>query len=195
MTDDYSNDHGYKIVVLGDSAAGKTSLIMRYTRNLFDQSVTTTIGASFVTKKIVHMKNEVCFRLWDTAGQERYRSVIPVYCRGASAVIIVFDSTIENFAEPIQHWVDFAKNNADEGTKIYVVGNKIDLRPEETFESISEYLESENLKLFPVSALSGVGIDRLFTEIANDVCRCTNLPQDEFVSMIKETNPSRKACC
>lgn len=79
----------FKIVVIGDSGAGKTSVIYRYAKNFFDPSYGTTIGTSFIVKKL--NEYNATLNIWDTAGQERYRSMVPMYCHGASAILIIFD--------------------------------------------------------------------------------------------------------
>lgn len=83
-------EESYKIVVLGDSGAGKTSVILRYAKECFQPRYSTTIGASVIIKTLPEYNN-ASLKIWDTAGQERYRSLVPMCCHGADAILIIFD--------------------------------------------------------------------------------------------------------
>ena len=82
-----------KLVLLGDSAVGKSSIVSRYIRKEFNEFQEPTIGASFLTSTVEFENNKVKFEVWDTAGQERYRSLAPMYYRGATTAMVVYDIT------------------------------------------------------------------------------------------------------
>ncbi|GJJ07580.1 hypothetical protein Clacol_001783 [Clathrus columnatus] len=121
-----------KVVLMGNTGAewmgrvfsarvGKTSLLQRYTRNTFDPVTTlSTTGALFVTKK-------VRLQLWDTAGQERFRSMAPMYYRGAHAALLLYDITNLSSFEDVKGWLEELKKNAATDLIIYIVGSKADL--------------------------------------------------------------------
>ncbi|KAK8900358.1 hypothetical protein M9Y10_002685 [Tritrichomonas musculus] len=98
----------FKIVVIGDSGAGKTSVIFRYAKDFFDPSYGTTIGTSFIVKKLTDY--HATLNIWDTAGQERYRSMVPMYCHGASAILIVFDVSSQSNSSASE-FGDFINSN------------------------------------------------------------------------------------
>lgn len=83
----------YKLVLLGDSAVGKSSLVLRFVRGQFFEYQESTIGAAFLTQTVALNDTTVKFEIWDTAGQERYHSLAPMYYRGAAAAIVVYDIT------------------------------------------------------------------------------------------------------
>jgi small GTP-binding protein len=83
----------YKLVLLGDSAVGKSSLVLRFVRGQFFEYQESTIGAAFLTQTVALNETTVKFEIWDTAGQERYHSLAPMYYRGAAAAIVVYDIT------------------------------------------------------------------------------------------------------
>jgi GTPase SAR1 family protein len=83
----------FKLVLLGDSAVGKSSLVLRFVRGQFFEYQESTIGAAFLTQTVALNDTTVKFEIWDTAGQERYHSLAPMYYRGAAAAIVVYDIT------------------------------------------------------------------------------------------------------
>ncbi|KAI0081852.1 hypothetical protein K474DRAFT_1153653 [Panus rudis PR-1116 ss-1] len=117
-----------KIVIMGNTGVGKTSLLQRYTQNKFDpKNTTSTTGALFVTKKVYVDGIRVRLQLWDTAGQERFRSMAPMYYRGAHAALLLYDITNSATFEDVRGWLEELKRNCSEDLIIYIVGSKADL--------------------------------------------------------------------
>jgi small GTP-binding protein len=113
---------------MGNSGVGKTSLLYRYTQNKFDpKNTTSTSGAFFVTKKVFVNGVKVRLQLWDTAGQERFRSMAPMYYRGANAALLLYDITNVSTFEDIRGWLQELKKNCPPELIIYIVGSKADL--------------------------------------------------------------------
>ncbi|CUA77639.1 Ras-like GTP-binding protein RYL2 [Yarrowia lipolytica CLIB122] [Rhizoctonia solani] len=115
-----------KVVIMGSAGVGKTSLVTRYVEGRFGQTTTTT-GAFFYSKKAIVDGTKVRLQIWDTAGQERFRSMAPMYYRGASAAILVYDITSASSFEDVKLWIDELKRNCDPGLLIFIVGAKADL--------------------------------------------------------------------
>ena len=110
------------------TGVGKTSLLQRYTQNKFDpKNTTSTTGAFFVTKKVVVDGVKVRLQLWDTAGQERFRSMAPMYYRGANAALLLYDLTSKPSFEAVRGWLEELKKNCAPDLLIYIVGAKADL--------------------------------------------------------------------
>ncbi|EGO01606.1 hypothetical protein SERLA73DRAFT_120279 [Serpula lacrymans var. lacrymans S7.3] len=117
-----------KIVVMGNTGVGKTSLLHRYTQNKFDpKNTTSTTGAFFVTKKVYVDGLKVRLQLWDTAGQERFRSMAPMYYRGANAALLLYDITNASTFDDVRGWLEELKKNCPPELIIYIVGSKADL--------------------------------------------------------------------
>ncbi|TFK56159.1 ras-domain-containing protein [Heliocybe sulcata] len=114
---------------MGNTGVGKTSLLHRYTQGRFDpQKATSTTGAFFVTKKADVNGTKVRLQLWDTAGQERFRSMAPMYYRGANAALLLYDITNASSFDDIRGWLEELKKNCDPDLLVYIVGAKADLR-------------------------------------------------------------------
>ncbi|KAH7100542.1 ras-domain-containing protein [Auriculariales sp. MPI-PUGE-AT-0066] len=117
-----------KVVVMGMTGVGKTSLVVRYCEGKFQPtSTTSTTGALFVTKKVVVEGFKVRLQLWDTAGQERFRSMAPIYYRNSHAALVVYDITDANSFEDVRGWLEELKKNCTDDLIIYIVGSKADL--------------------------------------------------------------------
>merc|ERR1712205_48184 len=117
----------FKLVLLGDSAVGKSSLVLRFVRGQFFEYQESTIGAAFLTQTVALNDTTVKFEIWDTAGQERYRSLAPMYYRGAAAAIVVFDITNKESFNGAKSWVKELQRRGDPNVVIALAGNKADL--------------------------------------------------------------------
>ncbi|NWT10128.1 RAB5B protein, partial [Vireo altiloquus] len=123
----------FKLVLLGESAVGKSSLVLRFVKGQFHEYQESTIGAAFLTQSVCLDDTTVKFEIWDTAGQERYHSLAPMYYRGAQAAIVVYDITNqargaqgETFARA-RSWVKELQRQASPSIVIALAGNKADL--------------------------------------------------------------------
>ena len=120
----------YKVVILGDSGVGKTTIIKRFVEGSFQSKSVMTMGASFLEKEIFipGTENAVKMQVWDTAGQERFKTLNRIYYRDCAAAIVVYDITKRNslFTEAL-HYIKELKDLAPPGTIIGLAGNKSDL--------------------------------------------------------------------
>ena len=122
-----------KVVLLGSQGVGKTSLILRYTTRLFSLSpAAATIGSSLHTRKLVHSGVRVKLQIWDTAGQERFRSMAPIYYRGAHVCVLVYDVADRTSFEDVRGWLEELGKTVPKETVIFVVGSKVDLVSQRT---------------------------------------------------------------
>ncbi|KAL1301962.1 hypothetical protein AAFC00_002418 [Neodothiora populina] len=163
----------FKLVLLGESAVGKSSLVLRFVKDQFDDYRESTIGAAFLTQTIALDDNTtVKFEIWDTAGQERYKSLAPMYYRNANCAVVVYDITQATSLDKAKAWVKELQRQANENIIIALAGNKLDLVTEQpdkrvvTTEDAQAYANEAGLLFFETSAKTAENVKELFTAIA-----------------------------
>ena len=165
-----SNMHDYnsKILLIGDSSVGKTSIMMRFVNDKFSSSFITTIGIDFVTKIIDVSGNKIRLQIWDTAGQERFRSITTSYFKGADIVIIIYDVCDESSFDNVEYWMEAIKDSTCDSTGVILVGNKIDMESSRQISSKDgiNLAKKYNIPFFECSAKKGINVDSIFEEAA-----------------------------
>ncbi|RPB21630.1 ras-domain-containing protein [Terfezia boudieri ATCC MYA-4762] len=166
----------FKLVLLGESAVGKSSLVLRFVKDQFDDYRESTIGAAFLTQTIaLDDATTVKFEIWDTAGQERYKSLAPMYYRNANCAVVVYDITAPASLDKAKAWVKELQRQANENIVIALAGNKLDLAadgPKQTSRRAIETADAEayareaGLLFFETSAKTAENVKELFTAIA-----------------------------
>mmetsp|Transcript_16845 Transcript_16845/g.28910 ORF Transcript_16845/g.28910 Transcript_16845/m.28910 type:complete len:174 (-) Transcript_16845:215-736(-) len=158
----------YKLVLLGETAVGKSSVALRFARDQFLEYQESTIGAAFLTQSVIVDGNTIKFEIWDTAGQERYHSLAPMYYRGAKAAIVVYDITSKQSFERAKAWVTELQQSGSASMVIALAGNKADMSSQrEVPEEEAEGYATENGLLFmETSAKSNYNVTELFATVA-----------------------------
>jgi Ras-related protein Rab-5C len=161
-----------KLVILGDSSVGKSSIVLQFVRHEFVANQESTIGAAFLVQSVtVPNQGQVKYEIWDTAGQERYRSLAPMYYRGACAALIVYDITCTDSFRRAKSWIKELQTNTDGNIVLALVGNKCDLvEARSVTEQEGRALAEEEGTLFQeTSAKSGENVDVVFQRIAEQI--------------------------
>ena len=171
MQKDY--DYVFKIVLIGNSSVGKTSLLRRLVDQDFDATnSTSTIGVEFkiITLDLPESHKVAKMQIWDTAGQERYRAITAAYYRGASAIVVVFDITDKKSFDDLPSWLDEVKHHfsEDERCIVYLFGNKKDLEHQRTVgkDEALEFAAKRGMQYREVSAKLGTDVHDSFQRIA-----------------------------
>lgn len=159
-----------KMVLLGDTAVGKSCLTVRFVRNKYSEFQEPTIGAAFLAKNIDYQGQNLKLEIWDTAGQERYRSLAPMYYRGAKVAVVVYDITKKNTLTGAKSWIAELQNN-NHDCIIILVGNKCDLRePGGVYgDDGREYARDHNLIHIESSAKTGYNVKKIFNIICKEI--------------------------
>lgn len=175
--DEGGEEYLFKVVIIGDSAVGKSNLLSRYARNEFNLNSKATIGVEFQTQSMEIDGKEVKAQIWDTAGQERFRAVTSAYYRGAVGALIVYDISRRTTFDSVSRWLDELKTHSDTTVAMMLVGNKCDLEDirDVSVEEAKSLAESEGLFFIETSALDSTNVKMAFEivirEIYNNVSR------------------------
>ncbi|KAE8679410.1 Ras-related protein RABA4d [Hibiscus syriacus] len=164
-------DYVFKVVLIGDSAVGKSQLLARFSRNQFSLDSKATIGVEFQTKTLVIDNKTVKAQIWDTAGQERYRAVTSAYYRGAVGAMLVYDMTKRQSFDNMARWLEELRGHADKNIIVMLIGNKCDLgnlRAVPT-EDAQEFAQRESLFFMETSALESTNVETAFLTILTEI--------------------------
>ncbi|KAK7275404.1 hypothetical protein RIF29_16520 [Crotalaria pallida] len=166
-------DYVFKVVVIGDSAVGKTQILSRFAKNEFCFDSKSTIGVEFQTKTVTINGKVIKAQIWDTAGQERYRAVTSAYYRGALGAMLVYDITKRQSFDHVVRWVEELRAHADSAIVIMLVGNKGDLEDQRVVssEDAVEFAEEQGLFFSETSALSGQNVETAFLKLLEEINR------------------------
>ncbi|XP_061770392.1 ras-related protein Rab-21 [Nerophis ophidion] len=157
----------FKVVLLGEGCVGKTSMVLRYCENKFNDKHITTLQASFLNKKLNITGKRVNLAIWDTAGQERFHALGPIYYRDSNGAVLVYDVTDEESFQKVKSWVKELRKMLGNDICLCIVGNKIDLDKDRNVstEDAESYATSVGAKHYQTSAKLNQGIEELFLDL------------------------------
>ncbi|XP_057312751.1 ras-related protein Rab-21-like [Hydractinia symbiolongicarpus] len=157
----------FKVVLLGEGCVGKTSLVLRYCQDRFNDKHLTTLQASFLNRRLNIDGKRVNLAIWDTAGQERFHALGPIYYRDSHGAILVYDITDEDSFQKVKNWVKELKKMLGDDICLCIAGNKIDLEKDRHVETseAEEYSRSVGAKHYHTSAKLNKGIEELFLDL------------------------------
>lgn len=182
-----------KLLIIGESNVGKTSILQRFIENKFETSFSTTIGIDFRSKTIQVDEKEIELQIWDTAGQERFFSITRSYYRGSDGIFLTFDLSSEGSFNSLNKWIGEIKDKVDEKVPIFLLGNKKDLldgteqeiNQLKTITKIKEISEELKVSWYATSAKSGENIEEIFMDMARTII------QERTLSIKKPSNKRR----
>ena len=171
---EYEYDENVKIMIIGETKVGKTSLISKYCHNEFsDGQYLSTIGIDFQIKYLTIRSKKVRVQIWDTAGEERFRNISKNYFQSSDGFLVVYDITDKSSFDTMDYWIEEIKSNSQEHSKMILVGNKCDLEDERQIknEDGKEYAKKKEIKFFEVSAKNGTNLNEVFETIVKDILK------------------------
>ncbi|XP_033990296.1 ras-related protein Rab-17-like isoform X2 [Trematomus bernacchii] len=177
-----------KMVLLGGSGVGKSSLALRFCKNEFRRT-SPTVGCAYLTQVVYLREVTLRFEIWDTAGEEKYHSVTPLYYRGAHAALLVYDISKRDTFIRAQVWLrELEKQYVSGSTSLWLVGNKGDLEQHRqvSVQEGQSLANDRGLFFTETSALSGDQVEQLLLDVAHRVCECVGAQQGAL-SEWKET--------
>ncbi|XP_056390832.1 ras-related protein Rab-17 isoform X2 [Hyla sarda] len=190
----------FKLVLLGSSDVGKSSLVLRYVRGDFRETISTT-GCAYFSHRVNIQGRIIDFEIWDTAGQERYQSLCHLYFRGANAALLVYDITSKETFNRAQFWLQELQKYVFSGDMVIaLVGNKSDLQADVSSQDAEAFAEQKKLLFMETSAKTGKGVNEVFGEVARNLLTMEQHKKDKQLRKnftLEETHPSsvRQRCC
>ncbi|MFX0169082.1 MAG: Rab family GTPase [Candidatus Hodarchaeota archaeon] len=160
--------HIAKAVVVGDAAVGKTSLLVRYVKGVFNPTYVLTIGVAFNIKDIVVGENVLRMQIWDTGGQERFGPIRQLYYRGTKGVLMVYDLSNARSFERMEYWLKEVKRGCGKVPKV-LVGNKADLPAKVPVKEARKFAEENSMYFVETSAKEDQNVDLAFNELAKSI--------------------------
>ena len=197
----------FKIIIIGDSGVGKSSILKRAVQDKFEGSYQATIGFEFL---LLHYKvNELKFKLqiWDTCGEEMYRSLVQGFYRNTSLALVVYDVHDKKTYDSLDIWIRDIRKNTEQDLPIFVAGNKTDLEREVPSEEARVFTLSNRVIYFTeCSAKTGKNVNEIFVEAAKHLYKTykeyktqNSLPSSERLKIENDTNKAldkkKKICC
>jgi len=179
-TENSTYDHLFKILLIGDSSVGKSSILLRFTDDEFNEKQLSTIGVDFKVKYVTHGGRRLKLAIWDTAGQERFRTLTSSYYRGAQAIILVYDVCVPSSFENLKSWLEEVRKYSTNTDAVkMLVANKIDKKNREVSRAEGEsFAVSHSMMYIETSAKTKQGIQQAFEEIVLKVMDTPSLLQN-----------------
>ena len=194
-------DIKFKIMIVGDSTVGKTSILRRYCIDEFTNKYATTIGIDFQFKNFTKNDKKIRLQIWDTAGQERFKSVAKNYFNSSDGFIVIYDITNRESFNNIDNWVSQINDVANKSVKFVLFGNKSDLQDSRAvnYDEGAEIAKKNSMVFYETSAKNGENINEGFEFLVDEMLKDGNNQtiKNEVSSLkIEKKDPiKKKACC
>lgn len=192
----------FKLLLIGDSGVGKTSILFRYSDDAFNTTFISTIGIDFKIKTIDLKGKKIKLQIWDTAGQERFHTITTSYYRGAMGIILVYDITNARSFDNIAKWLRNIDEHANEDVEKMIIGNKCDMESKRVIskERGEAIAEKHNIRFFETSAKDSTNVEKAFTELATAILNKQMAgkepiePPDKMRISVQENRNIRNCC-
>ena len=196
-----------KVILIGDSAVGKTNIMSKYLKNQFIEDSKATVGVEFGSKLFTINGHNIKAQIWDTAGQEKYKAITGAYYKGSKGAFVVYDITKKDTFESVDKWINDLKSTGDPKMTIIIIGNKVDLEHKRGVlkEQGEEKAKSFGCAFLETSAFSGDNIEKGFEMMISEIFKKygnDSLEDDDFgtvergedIKLEKKEN-KKKGCC
>ena len=173
MANNQEYDYLFKLLLIGNSSVGKSSLLFRFVENVWDDSFVPTIGVDFKLKTLEVNGKKVKLQIWDTAGQERFKNITASYYRGGNGVLVVYDITERESFDNLTSWLIEIEKNANKNVYKLLIGNKCDLEDKRkvTYQEGKDFAESNGMKFIETSAKDNTKVQEAFELLTSEIMK------------------------
>ena len=176
----------FKVLLIGNSGVGKSSLFLRFVDDIWEDNFVPTIGVDFKVKTLSIEDKKIKLQIWDTAGQERFRTIISSYYKGAHGILLIFDlSDIETF-KSLNNWLIEIERNANKNVIKVLIGNKCDLTEERkvSVQEVNEFAEINGMKYVETSAKDNINVIDAFSTLGMELIAASQ--DNHQIGQVKE---------
>ncbi|KAL3854142.1 hypothetical protein ACJMK2_013420 [Sinanodonta woodiana] len=193
----YEHVYEVKVVIVGDMGVGKTSIAARFAKGIFNPQYIATVGGSFLSKAVQMRDYTIAFRIWDTAGQERFRSLVPMYLRGAKAALLVYDVTSLESFKLAGKWLKELHCHCAEDTVMMLIGAKCDMPSAVDPSTAQEFAAKNGMLFMETSSKTGHNVDKVFRMLASEMAITDkeNINSGFDLSDSYSDSTKKKRCC
>ncbi|KAJ0029756.1 hypothetical protein NQD34_004753 [Periophthalmus magnuspinnatus] len=190
-------DRLFKIIIVGNSSVGKTSLLKRFCEDCFHSGISATVGVDYSVKTILVDNSLIALQMWDTAGQERYRSITKQFFRKADGVIVMFDITDVSSFTAVRHWITSINEAAGGDITVLLLGNKTDREEERQVEkTLGERLAKESqMPFLECSACTGHNVLESMVQMARILKEQEDRHKEKTVTLVNSPSEKKRSCC
>ena len=183
MSNNQEYDYLFKLLLIGNSSVGKSSLLVRFVDDVWEENFVPTIGVDFKLKTLEIDGKKVKLQIWDTAGQERFKNITASYYRGGNGVLVVYDITDRDSFTNLTSWLIEIEKNANKNVFKLLIGNKNDLESERkvTTEEGKEFADSNGMKFIETSAKTADKVYEAFELLTKEIIK-NNLNKDKVIT-------------
>ena len=202
-TEDY--EFIFKVLLLGNSNVGKSSLFLRFVDDIWNDTFVPTIGVDFKIKTFNIDEKKIKMQIWDTAGQERFKNIIASYYRGAHGILLIYDVTDKESFKNLSNWLIEIEKNASKNVLKVLIGNKTDLEEKRviTYNQGKEFADSYGLKYIETSAKKNLNVNEAFETLGRELMQASDdkkigKSKDKKISVTKAEDlkkKKKKGCC